>query len=140
MESDAGGHCQFSRQRRVGWRLAAVLLAGGRRTEFAFERRPEAGRDGSVVDPVSMWVCADSEGAPTRILASTGKGWAMRAVREHFAQHTSHLLGCGVAGVLVVAAIVFSFPILAVFGALMCAVMMIGMVWMMFAMVSKGRH
>ena len=44
----------------------------------------------------------------------------MRAVRD-FAQHTSHLLGCGVAGLLVVAAIVFEIPILAAFGALMCA-------------------
>ena len=64
----------------------------------------------------------------------------MRAVIDHFAQHRSHLLGCGVAGLLVVAAIVFSLPILAVLGALMCGAMMIGMVWMMFAMASKGRH
>jgi hypothetical protein len=61
----------------------------------------------------------------------------MRAVRDHFAQHRSHLLGCGVAGLLVVAAVVFSIPILAVFGALMCGVMMVGMVWMMFSMVSS---
>jgi hypothetical protein len=64
----------------------------------------------------------------------------MRAVKEHFAQHTSHLLGCVAAGLLVVAAIVFSFPILAVFGALVCGAMMIGMVWMMVSMASKGRH
>ena len=64
----------------------------------------------------------------------------MRAVKEHFATHPSHLVGCGAAGLLVVAAIVFSIPIVAVFGALMCGAMMIGMVWMMFAMVSKGRH
>lgn len=64
----------------------------------------------------------------------------MRAVKDHFAQHTSHVLGCVVAGLLVLAAIVFSLPILAVFGVLMCGAMMIGMVWMMFAMVSKGRH
>ena len=64
----------------------------------------------------------------------------MRAVKDHFAQHPSHLLGCGAAGLLVVAAIVFSIPILAVFGALMCGAMMIGMVWMMFAMASKSRH
>jgi hypothetical protein len=63
----------------------------------------------------------------------------MRAVKEHFAQHTSHLLGCVAAGLLVVAAIVFSLPILAVFGALVCGAMMIGMAWMMFSMVSKGR-
>ena len=64
----------------------------------------------------------------------------MRAVKEHFATHPSHLLGCGAAGLLVVAAIVFSIPIVAVFGALMCGAMMIGMVWMMFSMASKGRH
>ena len=64
----------------------------------------------------------------------------MKAVKDHFAHHPSHLLGCGLAGLLVVAAIVFSLPILAVFGALMCGAMMIGMVWMMFSMASKGRH
>jgi hypothetical protein len=61
----------------------------------------------------------------------------MRAVRDHFAGHTSHLLGCVAAGLLVVAAIVFELPILAIFGALFCAAMMIGMVWLMFAMGSK---
>jgi hypothetical protein len=64
----------------------------------------------------------------------------MRAVRDHFAQHTSHLLGCVAAGLLVVAAVVFELPILAIFGALFCAAMMIGMVWMMFAMGSKHPH
>ena len=64
----------------------------------------------------------------------------MKAVKDHFAQHTSHLLGCGVAGLLVVAAIVFGIPILAVFGALMCGVMMVGMVWMMYSMASKSRE
>ena len=63
----------------------------------------------------------------------------MRAVRDHFAQHTSHLVGCVLAGLLVIAAIVFSLPVLAVFGSLMCAAMMIGMVWMMFSM-AKHRH
>jgi hypothetical protein len=64
----------------------------------------------------------------------------MRVVRGHFAQHTSHLLGCVAAGLLVVAAIVFELPILAIFGAMFCAAMMIGMVWMMFATGSKHRH
>jgi hypothetical protein len=63
----------------------------------------------------------------------------MSAVKEHFAQHPSHLLGCGSAGLLVVAAFVFSIPILAIFGALFCGTMMIGMVWMMFSM-AKGHH
>ena len=64
----------------------------------------------------------------------------MSAFTGHLAQHPSHLLGCGVAVVLVVAAIVLSVPIFAVFGGLLCGVMMIGMVWMMFSMVSKGHH
>ena len=63
----------------------------------------------------------------------------MKAVKDHLGQHPSHLLGCGVAGLLVVAAIVLSIPILAVLGALMCGAMMIGMVWMMIGM-AKGRH
>jgi hypothetical protein len=64
----------------------------------------------------------------------------MKAARDHFAQHPSHLLGCGVAALLVVAAIVFSLPFLAILGAVFCATMMIGMVWMMVAMASKARH
>jgi hypothetical protein len=64
----------------------------------------------------------------------------MRAIKDHFAQHPSHMLGCGVAGLFVVAAIVFSIPILAIFGVLFCGAMMVGMVWMMFSMALKGRH
>ena len=64
----------------------------------------------------------------------------MNAVKEHFAQHRLHLLGCAAAGFLVLAAIVFSVPALALFGALFCGAMMIGMVWMMFSMASKGQH
>jgi hypothetical protein len=63
----------------------------------------------------------------------------MKAVKDHFSEHRSHLLGCGIAGLLVEAAIVFNVPVLAVFGALMCGAMMIGMMWMMFSM-AKGRH
>ena len=64
----------------------------------------------------------------------------MRAVREHFAHHPFHMVGCGVAALLVVAAVVFGVPILAGAGALMCGAMMVGMVWMMFTMTSKGHH
>lgn len=64
----------------------------------------------------------------------------MRAVRDHFAQHTSHVMGCVAAGLLVVAAIVFELPVLAILGALFCAAMMLGMVWMMFAMGSKHHN
>jgi hypothetical protein len=76
----------------------------------------------------------------THTLAGTGKECAMTAIRDHFAGHPYHLLGCSVAAVFVVVAIVFSLPILAIFGSLMCGVMMLGMVWMMFSMVSKGHH
>ena len=64
----------------------------------------------------------------------------MKAVKEHFAQHPSHMMGCGLAAVLVAAAIVFSIPILAVFGALMCAAMMVGLVWMLISMAAKRPH
>jgi hypothetical protein len=62
----------------------------------------------------------------------------MSAIKDYVGQHM--MLVCGFAAVLVVVAIIFSIPVLAVFGALMCGAMMIMMVWMMFAMVSKGRH
>jgi hypothetical protein len=64
----------------------------------------------------------------------------MRAVKDHLAHHTSHLLGCGAAALLVVAAIVFNVPILGFFGALFCGAMMIGMVWMMLTMASRNRR
>jgi len=64
----------------------------------------------------------------------------MSAVKDHFSKHPLHLAGCGIAALLLVIAIVFSIPIFAVFGALMCGAMMIMMVWMMFAMVSKGHQ
>jgi hypothetical protein len=64
----------------------------------------------------------------------------VNAVKQHFAAHTLHLWACGAAGLLVVGAIVFGIPVLAVFGALMCGAMMIGMVWMMLSMASKDRH
>ena len=64
----------------------------------------------------------------------------MSAVRNHFAHHPAHLVGCGVAALLVVVAIVLGVPILAGFGALMCAAMMVAMVWMMVSMGSKGHR
>jgi hypothetical protein len=64
----------------------------------------------------------------------------MKAITEHLAHHPLHMLGCAVAGVFVVVAIVFAVPILAVFGALMCGAMMVMMVWMMVSMASKHRH
>ena len=64
----------------------------------------------------------------------------MSDVKDHFAQHPLHMLGCGVAALLVAAGIVFGLPVLAIFGAFFCGVMMIGMVWMMFSMVARARH
>ncbi len=64
----------------------------------------------------------------------------MSAVKDHFSSHPSHMIGCGVAALLVVAAIVFSVPALAVFGVVVCGAMMVGMVWTTFAMGSKARH
>jgi hypothetical protein len=64
----------------------------------------------------------------------------MSAVKDHFSSHPSHMVGCGVAALLVVVAIVFSLPAFAVLGAVLCGAMMIGMVWMMVSMASKARH
>ena len=64
----------------------------------------------------------------------------MSAVKGHFSSHPSHMIGCGVAALLVVLAIVFSLPALAVLGAVVCGAMMIGMVWMMVSMASKAHH
>jgi hypothetical protein len=64
----------------------------------------------------------------------------MSAVKNHFSSHPSHLVACGITGLLVVAAIVFTLPVLAILGAVFCGAMMIGMVWMMFSMAHKGSH
>jgi hypothetical protein len=64
----------------------------------------------------------------------------MTTVKDYFTRHPSHLLGCGVAALFVVAGIVFSLPVLAIFGVLMCGTMMLMMVWMMVGMVAKHRH
>jgi hypothetical protein len=63
-----------------------------------------------------------------------------RAVRQHFADHWSHMAGCAFAAMLVVGAAIFGVPVLAVAGALLCGAMMIGMVWMMVAMGAKHRR
>jgi hypothetical protein len=62
-----------------------------------------------------------------------------QAVRQHFADHRLHMLGCVFAAMLVIAAAVFGVPVLAVLGALMCGAMMIAMVWMMVGMGTKHR-
>jgi hypothetical protein len=64
----------------------------------------------------------------------------MNAVRHRFAGHPSHLLGCGVAIVLVAMAAILGLPVLAALGGLLCATMMIGMVWMMVAMGARHRR
>ena len=63
----------------------------------------------------------------------------MSTVRHHFSGHPSHMAVCVAAMFLVVAAIVFSLPVLAIVGVVFCGAMMIGMVWMMFSM-AKGHH
>jgi hypothetical protein len=64
----------------------------------------------------------------------------LHAIRQHFAGHRLHLVGCALAGILVVMAAVFGLPVLAVLGVLFCGAMMIGMVWMMVAMGAKHRR
>jgi hypothetical protein len=64
----------------------------------------------------------------------------MSAVKDHFSSHPSHMVGCGVAALLVAAAIVLGLPVLAALGAIACGAMMIGMMWMMFSMASKSGH
>lgn len=63
-----------------------------------------------------------------------------QAVRDHFAEHWLHIVGCMLAAVLVIAAVIFGAPVLAILGALMCGGMMIMMVWMMVGMAAKHRH
>jgi hypothetical protein len=62
------------------------------------------------------------------------------AVRQHFAKHRSHLAVCAFAATLVVVGAIIGLPVLGIVGALFCATMMIGMVWMMVAMGVKHRR
>jgi hypothetical protein len=64
----------------------------------------------------------------------------LQAVRQHFADHRSHLAVCGFAVMLVVLAAVLGVPALGVVGGLVCASMMVGMVWMMVSMGAKHRR
>lgn len=63
----------------------------------------------------------------------------MTALKEHFAHHRLHMIGCGVGCLSVITALIVGVPILAITGALLCGAMMVGMVWMMYAMRS-GDH
>lgn len=63
-----------------------------------------------------------------------------RAVRRHFAEHRLQMVGCMLAGLLIIAAVVFGAPVLAVLGAVMCGGMMVMMVWMMVSMVENHRR
>ena len=56
----------------------------------------------------------------------------MTAFKEHLAHHRRHMLGCGVAGLILVTGIVLSIPALAVAGALACGAMCVLMIRMMF--------
>ena len=62
-----------------------------------------------------------------------------QAVRQHFSEHRLHMAGCMFAAMLVIVAIIFGAPVLAIFGALICGGMMLMMVWMMVGMVGKHR-
>jgi hypothetical protein len=64
----------------------------------------------------------------------------MSAFKDHMSHHPSHMLGCAVAALLVIIAVVFSVPFLAVAGVVLCGSMMIMMVWMMVSMASKGHR
>ena len=63
----------------------------------------------------------------------------MNPIKEHFAHHRLHMLGCAAGCVAIIVAVAVGAPILALLGGLFCATMMIGMVWMMVTMAS-GRH
>lgn len=63
----------------------------------------------------------------------------MSTLRQQLS-HRYMQVGCGVAALLIVAAIVFGFAPLAIVGVLFCGAMMIGMVWMMVGMATKGHH
>ena len=64
----------------------------------------------------------------------------MTAIRHHFAEHRLHMVGCVAGGIALIVAIILGVPILGILGGLFCAVMMIGMVWMMFSMGSHRGH
>ena len=64
----------------------------------------------------------------------------LHAVRLHFADHPWHMAGCLLAAVLIATAVVIGAPVLAIGGGLICATMMIAMVWMMVAMAAKHRR
>jgi hypothetical protein len=64
----------------------------------------------------------------------------LHAVRQHFVDHRSHFAGCGFAVVLVVTAAAVGLPILAILGGILCATMMISMIWKMVDIGSKHRR
>ena len=59
----------------------------------------------------------------------------------HVGHHAMHYLcAAAAAAVAVIAAIVLDAPVLALVGGLFCAVMMLGMVWMMVGMATRHRR
>jgi hypothetical protein len=64
----------------------------------------------------------------------------MSALIHHFSHHRSHLAACGIAALLIIIAIAFSVPVLAIAGVVICGTMMIAMVWMMVSMATKSGH
>ena len=112
--------------------------------------RPRDSSTGFLRRATGGWVVAPSlvcvvdtdppQGAAALVWIQREEVISMSAFKDHFTTHPSHLFGCAVAALFVIAAIVFSLPVLAIFGALMCGIMMIMMIWMMVGMVAKGRH
>jgi hypothetical protein len=56
----------------------------------------------------------------------------MTALREHLEHHRGHMLGCGVAGLVLIMGIVLAVPVLAIVGAVACGTMCVLMIRMMF--------
>jgi hypothetical protein len=55
----------------------------------------------------------------------------MTAIKEHLSHHPRHMLGCGVAGLILVTGVVLSIPAVAIVGALGCGAMCFSMIRMM---------
>jgi hypothetical protein len=64
----------------------------------------------------------------------------MNVLKEHFAHHRKHMIGCGLAGLGVVIGVVFEIPVLAISAAIVCGAFCISMIRMMFAMGAKAHH
>jgi hypothetical protein len=55
----------------------------------------------------------------------------MTSLKEHLVHHRRHMLGCGIAALILVTGIVLSIPAVAIVGGLACAAMCVSMIRMM---------